>query len=289
MESPLYRMTWKERVTPSGRRILARVGSAPRTYANACTSWGTPRTFVPSGVSLEAWEARNARCKAKHGRGMGKPLELQALMASWPTCRANDATGAKTPPGSQGGPALKTAAELASWPTPAAKEAGGTPEQFLARKEKAKAKGDKLGISLTSLNLMASLAGWPSTTVSDANNTRNSTAKRSPGAKKGKPGNTLVDAADFASWPTTTTRDHKDGAADGTVEPNGLLGRVAWDAKGAIRITASGQILTGLDAGMESGGRLNPAFSRWLMGLPTVWDDCADTVTRSLRRSRKNS
>ena len=51
-------------------------------------------------------------------------------------------------------------------------------------------------------------------------------------------------------------------------------------------------IVIGGDLWKEYGqkyNQLDPAHSRWLMGLPPEWDDCAVMAMQSMSRRRKNS
>ncbi len=91
----------------------------------------------------------------------------------------------------------------------------------------------------------------------------------------------------LAGWPTPAVDNFRSRSGDrkGEMGPQQLMQKL----DGPARLTASGDLLTGSHAGMESGGQLSPAHSRWLMGLPPEWDACAPTATRSTRKSQRNS
>ena len=166
------------------------------------------------------------------------------------------------------------------WVTPAARDWKDSPGMVAQRDGKDR---------LDQLPQQAYLAGWPTTTATDA----------SRGVKEARPwdtGKPLGQIVALAGWPTTSCNNDRTGnpesalsmtRADGSKVQQRLQDFAA--ICGPVRLTASGQILTGSSAGMESGGQLNPAHSRWLMGLPPEWDACAPTATPSTRKPRKPS
>jgi hypothetical protein len=137
------------------------------------------------------------------------------------------------------------------------------------------------------------LAGWPTPQASDM--TGGGQAKRATNSQRS---NDLNDFVMLSGWPTpncpsggrsmSTEKMSITGmTADGKKHTVSLEHAVKF-ADGPARLTASGEMLTGSCAGMESGGQLNPAHSRWLMGYPIDWDISALQVDiRSIRLSKK--
>lgn len=106
-------------------------------------------------------------------------------------------------------------------------------------------------------------------------------APRPSGAQRGT---SLTEQTQLiASWPTTSTRDHKGGYPGGRMRN----GKISHDVLDVVAQLTFGQTAIGSPAVTEKPGQLNPAHSRWLMGYPAEWDACAPTATPSSRKSRK--
>lgn len=210
---------------------------------------------TPAGRVSSRPRASARRTSGTGPTGSGSPTPQALETSGWTTATVRDwkDSGADIAPredGKQRLDQLPRQANLAGWPTPDAQmmNDAADPEKHMARLQRLKEKhGNGNGAGLP-IGQACHLAGWQTPLKSDGQVTKG----RSPEFVKGRSSLSVTEAMPF----------------------------------GPARITADGSVLTGSSAEMPSGGLLNPAHSRWLMGYPAAW--CLSAV-RYIRKKRAAS
>jgi hypothetical protein len=264
--------------------------------------WGTPNASAPGGTPEQA-------LARKEGLSCGQSvttLDHQVQLAGWstPTVAERDrspeiiAKLAKKRLDEHGQTTVPLyvteQVQLAGWPTPASRADSSNARNNGATRHNPQS-NHHAGTTLVDAT---DLAGWPSPTVGNAMGSQmakdaSATGRRPDGSKATV---SLNHVGSLAGWPTPRQADGEKNVRtlDGSlseIERKGSPQDLAQAAAitGPARLTASGEMLTGSSAQTTSGGQLNPAHSRWLMGLPPEWDACAVMAMPSYRLSQRRS
>lgn len=151
------------------------------------------------------------------------------------------------------------------WPTPVVGDMTGGP------RPPDKKRGPAPGLQSATV-----LAGWVTPTSRDWKDSAGMTAQRDGKERLDQ----LPRQAFMTGWPTPTTNNTRSPSVDAAMNMYRQDGSKTQQRlqdfagiTGPLRLTVFGEMRTGSFVEMESGVQLNPAHSRWLMGLPRAWDE----------------
>ena len=253
--SPECVLTWKVWDMPSGPpicRLRASVRSSRKPRRG--NGWDGPWSIVPIPISPTSCVPLPSGLAARLSLAL---RTSDSACSGWPTPDAGATPQSyRREPGRERNGNLAALATLAAWVTPAARDFRHPNSQPWSARGGG-VKGEQLA------NQAAHLSPWPTPREQSAQGPR-----PDRGSQAG------ADLQTVAHWPT----------------PNAMAGgQTSCGGERKSELLISGLVRAGSPASMAARGALNPAFSRWLMGYPAAWDDCAVMATPSSRRSRRHS
>ena len=245
--STLYTLTWKQFNTPAGRLIFRLVASERRISASGPGGWPTP-VSADDNKSVAAHLAMKRRMGGN--RTAITSLQVMAKTAAWPTPNTPSGGPTRYRKNGTGIDLDGVALALTAWPTTTTTTRDWRSERQSTQAEERRWRSKKG----KALSVMATLAAWNTPSVGDGS-----------GGKRPHPQTTMQGRHPSGRKVTM-------GLASQT--------HIGLRPLQPTRLTATGKVLTGSSAQMASTGQLDPAHSRWLMGLPSAWDDCVPTATQ---------
>jgi len=117
------------------------------------------------------------------------------------------------------------------------------------------------------------LAGWPTPRARDWHS-----EKAGPKTLAKKTGRPLNEMVSLGIWATPRAQDSYERSNAKTIM-RAMRGEAQMTLVRMAKGLVFGTTALGSSAETVEPGRLNPAFSRWLMGFPPEWDDCAPMET----------
>ena len=290
--------------SPSGQTTVpcgqARVPASPSAQQDNDAVSMMPVTCGPSGIGSSASavlsSALASRLQARlRGSTLFRETWKRKTTPSGRQLWVHTASGRRT-----------SGNESTGWPTPCVVEPNTTPAKVWERKQRLTKETGVYRGNDCGLGSKAQLATWPTPQSHDDRERGNTMADHhsfphdlpnmsnwvTPTARKGgmqsNPENALSrrkrghqmnldDQAVLVSWSTPRGTDGSNGG------PNQANGALSYDA------ALTGPPVTGSPASTAARGQLSPAHSRWLMGFPQEWDDCAVMAMPSSRKSRRSS